>query len=115
MPASSHKSPNPRRWPPPEGYAENIQHERGDEDFAEQLPVFMHCPQEPGKVEFVAERGKAGPFGNEYQGAIPDLFESFAGEQFGPLRGAFEDEWSSPDNSEQDEKPGRVETCCDGR
>jgi hypothetical protein len=61
--------------------AEQLQEKRGEEDFAEQVAVFVDGAQEPGDVEAPCQIGELGAAREQHQPAVPDRLKLGARQQ----------------------------------
>ena len=60
---------------------EQLQEERGDDDLAELMAIFVNGAEKPGDVEPPRQVDQAGPPGHQYDAAVAGLFELSLGHQ----------------------------------
>ena len=65
---------------------EHLQEERGHQHFAQQMPVFVDCPHEPGDVEAAGHLRQSGAPGHQDQFAVPERKQFSLRHQDGPRR-----------------------------
>ena len=65
---------------------EQLQKERCNQHFAQQMPVFMDRPHEPGDVEAAGDLRQSGPAGHQNQFAIPERKKFGLRHKNGPRR-----------------------------
>jgi len=65
---------------------EQLQEERGDQDFRERLAILDDRRDEPGEIELAILGAKVGALGEQDQAAVPELLEHLARNQ---RRGGF--------------------------
>ena len=66
--------------------SEHLQEERGDQHLAQQMPVFVDRPHEPGDVEAAGHLRQSGPARHQDQFAVPEREEFGLRHQDGPGR-----------------------------
>ena len=66
--------------------SEQLQEERRDQHFAQEMPIFVDRSQKPGDVEPAGDVRQSGPAGHQDQPAVPDREELGPRHQGGPGR-----------------------------